>query len=124
MVDKKTQENHVQCWNTRRTVLYMTFNGGTIWGFAHPYVQILALARLEEEDVVAIVEIRQLIKLVKFCFRVEFCIFAAVGEEGIEIVEEMSMAVCDAAGREDQDSLSVLFDWDSVYCRCILFRGL
>ena len=63
-----------------------------IGSLAHPYVQVLALARFEVEDVVAIVEVCQLIELVKLCFGVEFCIFAAVRKECVEIVEEMSMS--------------------------------
>ena len=61
--------------------------------FAHPYVKVFAFTRLEEENVVAVVELGEFVELVKLSFRVEFCVFAAVREEGIEVIEEMSVPV-------------------------------
>ncbi len=63
----------------RRTVLKMAFHSGTVGGFAHPYVEVFALAGFEEEDVVAVVEVGKLVQLVEFRFGVELCVFAAVG---------------------------------------------
>lgn len=59
--------------------------------FAHPYIKVFALARFEEENIVAVVELREFVELVEFSFRVEFGVFAAVGEKGIEVIEEMSV---------------------------------
>ena len=77
---------------SRRTVLQMHLGCRPIGGFAHPYVEVFALARFEEEDIVAVVEFGDFVELVEFCFGVEFCVFAAVGEEGVEVIEEMTMS--------------------------------
>lgn len=69
-----------------RTVLEMAFYGWAVGGFAHPDVEVFALAGFEEEDVVAVVEVGELVQLVELCFGVEFCVFAAVREEGVEVV--------------------------------------
>ena len=58
----------------------MHFDGRPIWSFTHPYVEIFALSRLEEEHIIAIVEFGELIELIKFGLGVEFCIFPAVWE--------------------------------------------
>lgn len=57
--------------------------------FAHPYVKVFALARFEEQNVVAVVELCEFVELVEFSFRVQFGVFAAVREEGIEVIQEM-----------------------------------
>lgn len=71
----------------------MHLHGRAIGRFAHPYVEVLALARFEEENIVTIIEFGEFVKLVKFCFCVEFSIFAAVREEGVEVIEEVTMTV-------------------------------
>lgn len=71
----------------------MHLHGRAIGRFAHPYVEVFALARFEEENVVTIIELGEFIKLVKFCFCVEFSFFAAVREEGVEVIEEVTMTV-------------------------------
>lgn len=42
-------------------VLEVELDGGTVRRLAHPDVEILAFARLEEEDIVAVVEISELV---------------------------------------------------------------
>jgi hypothetical protein len=54
----------------RLTILDMHFDSRPIWWLAYPCVQILALARLEEEDIVAVVEFGELIELVELCLGV------------------------------------------------------
>ena len=56
----------------------MHLDGRPIRGFTHPYVEIFALSRLEEEHIIAIVEFGELIELIKFGLGVEFCIFPAM----------------------------------------------
>ena len=80
-------------WEGSSTVLHMHLHGRSIRCFAHPQVKILSFSRLEEEYIVAIVQLREFVQLVEFGFRVEFCIFAAVREEGCDIIQEMSMSV-------------------------------
>jgi len=89
----------------RSTVLEMHLQGRAIGRFADPYVEVFALSRFEEEDVVAVVELGQFVELVELGLGVELRIFAAVGEEGVEVVEEMSLSVGDSARGKDEDSL-------------------
>ena len=63
-----------------------------VGSFAHPQIEILALACLEEEDVVAVVQFRQLVELVQFRLGVELGILAAVWEERVEIIQQVSMS--------------------------------
>jgi len=70
----------------------MHLDRGSVGCFAHPCVQVFPFACLEEEDVVAVVEVCQLVELVEFCFRVEFGIFSAVREERVEVVDEVSVS--------------------------------
>ena len=71
----------------------MQLDGRSVGCLAHPNVQILGLASLEEEDVVAVVEIGQFVELVELRLGVEFCIFATVREKRVEVVEEMAVSV-------------------------------
>ena len=64
-----------------------------IWRFAHPDVKVFAFSGFEEEHVVAIIKFSKLVELIELGFGVEFCIFAAVREESVNIVEKMSLAV-------------------------------
>ena len=69
----------------------MQFDGGTVGWLAYPDVQVFALTRFEKEHIIAVVEISELVQLVELCFRVKLGVLAAVREEGMEIVEEMSV---------------------------------
>ena len=55
---------HLDRWSVRR--------------LRKPYVEVFAFARFEEHDVVAVVEVGELIELGQLGFGVEFGIFAAV----------------------------------------------
>lgn len=116
------------------TVLGVELDRRAVGNLAEPHVQILALARLEEHDIVAVVELGKLVQLVKLGLGIELDVFAAVGEHRCEIVEEMSVSVLgaqrqlaidpsffhfagmqglyvpvgNASGRENQNSLLVL----------------
>lgn len=57
---------HLDCWPIRR--------------FAHPYVEIFALPRLEEQNVVAIIQLGKFVELVKLCLCVQLRVFATVWE--------------------------------------------
>lgn len=71
----------------------MHFDCRPIWRFAHPYVKVFAFSGFEEEHVVAIIEFSKFVELIELGFSVEFCIFAAVREESVNIVEKVSLAV-------------------------------
>ena len=60
--------------------------------FAHPDVEIFSLSSLEKEYIIAVIQLGELIKLIQLGFGIELRIFAAVREEGIDIVKEMSVA--------------------------------
>lgn len=64
----------------------MELDGRPVRDFAKPNIQILALPCLEEEHVVAVVELGQLVQFVQLCLGVEFCIFSAVGEHCCNVV--------------------------------------
>jgi hypothetical protein len=74
-------------------ILEMEFHGWAIGRLRHPEVEILALACLEEENVVAVVELGEFVELVEFCLRVQLDVFAGVGEEGVKVVEEVPVSV-------------------------------
>jgi len=61
--------------------------------FREPDVEVLALTRLEEDDVVAVVEVGELVELRELGLGIEFGIFAAVRKESIEVAEEVSVSV-------------------------------
>lgn len=67
----------------------MHLDGRPIGRFAQPHVQVLALARLEEQHIVAVVELGKLIKLVELRLGVQLGFFATVGEQRIQVVEQM-----------------------------------
>ena len=58
----------------------MALNCRSIRRFGNPGVEVFALSSLEEEDIVAGVEIGELVELVEFGFRVEFCVLSGVRE--------------------------------------------
>ena len=73
-------------------VLEMHLNGRTIGRFGDPGVKVLAFSGFEEENIVARVEISEFVELVEFGFRVELGVFARMGKERVEVVDEMAMA--------------------------------
>ena len=91
-----------------RTILEVHFDGRSVRRLAHPYVEIFAFPRLEEQHIIAIVQLRQLIELIELRLCIKLHIFAAVGQERIKVVEKMSVSVGDPSRAEDQDSLLVL----------------
>lgn len=58
----------------------------SIGDFAEPDVEILALASLEKEDVVAVVQFGELVQLVEARLGVELGVLSAVREHGGDIV--------------------------------------
>lgn len=74
-------------------VLDVHLDSRSVRRLAHPQVEILSLARLEEEDIVAVVQFGELVQLVEFGLGIELDIFAGVWKKGVEIVEEMAMSV-------------------------------
>lgn len=75
------------------TVLHMQLDARSIRGFAHPHVKILPFPRLEEEDVVAVVQIRNLVQVVKLRLRVQLSIFTAVGKHSDYVFEKVAMSI-------------------------------
>lgn len=83
-------------------------HGRSIGSFTHPYVEVFALARFKEENIVTVVEFGEFVELVKFGFSVEFRILAAMREKRVKVVEEVPMPVeirslssWDMSGEED-----------------------
>jgi hypothetical protein len=74
-------------------VLAVHFDCGAIGRFREPNVEVFAFARFEEHDVVAVVEVGEFVELGQLRFGVEFGIFAAVREEGVEVGEEVAVSV-------------------------------
>jgi hypothetical protein len=73
-------------------VLAVQFYGRAVGRFGEPQVQVLAFAGFEEEDVVAVVEVGEFVQLGQLGFCIEFGVFAAVGEEGVEVREEVAVS--------------------------------
>ena len=59
------------------------------------------LPRFKKQHVVAVVEFRELVELVELRLCIELCILATMGQERVEGVEEMAVAVGDAPRAED-----------------------
>jgi hypothetical protein len=81
-----------------------------IWDLSCPQVQILSLPCLEEEDVIAVVQLRKFAQLVQFTLGVELGVLPTVGHHRSEIIQKMAMSECNTSRREDEDSLLVLPD--------------
>ena len=71
----------------------MHFDGRSVRRLAHPYVEIFAFPRLEEQYIIAIIQFRQLIELIELRLCIKLYVFAAVGQKRIEVVEKMSVSV-------------------------------
>ena len=65
----------------------MELDSGSVGRFTHPYVEVLSLTCFEKQDVIAIVELGELVQLVEFGLSVEFGIFTAMGKKGVEVIE-------------------------------------
>ena len=63
--------------------------------FREPDVEVFAFAGFEKHDVVAVVQVGEFVELGELGFGVEFGVFAAVGEERVEIAEEMAVSMCE-----------------------------
>lgn len=87
----------------------MRLYGGAIGGLAHPYIEVLALPRFEEQDIIAVVEFGQFVELVELGLGIKLCIFSAVRQEGVEIIKEMSVSVGYPTRGEDEDPLLSAF---------------
>lgn len=74
-------------------ILEVHLDSWAVGGFAHPYVEVLAFAGFEEENIIAVVEFGQFVELVQFRFRIEFRFLATVGKESVEVIEEVSMSI-------------------------------
>jgi hypothetical protein len=59
--------------------------------FAHPHVQILTLTRLEEQHIVAIIQLGEGIELVELALRIKLGVFTAVREHRGEVVEQVAV---------------------------------
>lgn len=119
-------------------VLAVHFHGRSVRRFGEPDVEILAFSRLEEHDIVAVVQIGELVQLVQLGFSVEFSIFAAMRKECVQVAEEMAMSgegnvstfssisvwrmripIGYASGCQDENSLAVLGFTFAVFIACL-----
>jgi hypothetical protein len=71
------------------TVLRIKLDRRPVRDLAEPHVQVLSFPRLEEEHVVAVVELGQLVELVQLGLGVELGVFAAVREHRGEVIEKV-----------------------------------
>ena len=74
------------------TVLHVHFDSRSVGRLGHPDIQILGLARLEKENIVAVVEFGQLVELIELSLGVELCVLAAVRHHRSEVVEKVSVS--------------------------------
>lgn len=74
------------------TVLEMHLDCWAVGDLAHPYVEIFAFARLEEEDVVAVVQVGELAELVELGFGVELGVLFAVRHHRCQVIEEVAVS--------------------------------
>lgn len=74
------------------TVLKVHLDRRTIGRFAHPDIKIFAFSGFEKQHIIAIIQFGEFVQLIELCFGVELCIFAAVREEGVNIVEKVPVA--------------------------------
>nr|POE65232.1 hypothetical protein CFP56_34899 [Quercus suber] len=73
-------------------VLAVQLDGGAVGRLGEPDVEVLALAGLEEHDVVAVVEVGELVELRELGLGVELGILAAVRQQRVEIGEEVAVS--------------------------------
>lgn len=73
------------------TVLNVELDGRAIGNLAHVEVQVLPFPRLEEENIVAVVELGQLVELVQLRLGIELGVFATVGYHRGQVVQEMAL---------------------------------
>lgn len=87
----------------------MHLDGRTVGDLAAPEVQILSLARLEEQGVVAVVQLGELVQLVELALGVELGILAAVGHHVGQVAEEVAVSLARRRG-ERQQGISYMED--------------
>lgn len=71
----------------KHTILQVEFYSRAIRHLAKPHVEILSFARLEKENVVAVVQLGQLVELGQTRFRIELGILSAVRKHRGDIVQ-------------------------------------
>jgi hypothetical protein len=67
-------------------------DGRAVGRLGQPEVEILALAGLEEHDIVAVVEVGELVELRELGLGVEFGVFARVRKKGVEVVKQVTVS--------------------------------
>lgn len=88
-------------------VLDVELESWAVWRLGDPKVKVLMFAGFEKKDVVAVVELSDLIKLVQVFLGVELGLFSGVGHQLGQILDEMSVSVGDASRRNYENTLSV-----------------
>lgn len=73
-------------------VLAVHLDGRAVGRLGQPEVEILALAGLEEHDIVAVVEVGELVELRELGLGVEFGVFARVRKKGVEVVKQVTVS--------------------------------
>lgn len=74
------------------TILNVHLDCRAVWHLARPHIKILSFPRLEEENIVAVVQFSQLVQLIQLRFRVKLGVLAAMGHHGREVVEKVSVS--------------------------------
>lgn len=77
-----------------RTILQVKLDRRSIGYLAHPNIEILPFSRLEEENIVAILNGGEFVELVQLRLRVELGILAAMRKHRGNIVKKMTVSNC------------------------------
>mmetsp|Transcript_24404 Transcript_24404/g.77912 ORF Transcript_24404/g.77912 Transcript_24404/m.77912 type:complete len:329 (-) Transcript_24404:308-1294(-) len=94
-----------------------------VWGLAQPHVQVLALARLEEDAVVAVLHVAEPVDLVQVALGVVLDLLAVVRQQGADVLHEVPEARGDAARAEHERTLFVAV-WHDAGDRLLLGQPL
>lgn len=88
-------------------VLNIEFHCGTIGRLQDPEVKVLVLSCLEEKNVVAVIQLSNFVELVQVLLGIEFGLFSSMWHQVCQILNQVTMPVSDASGRDDKHSLAV-----------------
>jgi hypothetical protein len=105
------------------TILDMELYGWTIWRFTQPGIEVFSFPGLEKQDVVAVVQLGELIELIQLALCVKFRLLSSVRKESCEVIEEVSVSEGHASRCEHENSLSSLFGYRRFRCVARVFFG-
>jgi hypothetical protein len=98
---------YIEPGDASRTVLHMKLDSRPVRHLAQPHVEIFSFPGFEEQNIVAVVQIRKLAELIKLGFGVELGVLLAMRHHRCEIIQKMAMSVGNTSGGKNQNSLLV-----------------